>query len=604
MHAIAEYFTIHISHHGVLVDAQTLLYISDESGLNQVYRKDLNTGETVQLTRLENRIWQLSTVFSGRTVFFLSDVGGNEQTQIFSLDADTGECRNITQNPSARFVFGGVLPGGKAIVASSNARSAANYDLVKIDIESGRSEILLQNTDNYNIPAALSPNGRYLLYNKMNGISENYLWMLDIKTGEAERIHPEGSFAQYTDPVWKPDSSGFYLATDYESDFVYAAFYGLAEKKLSRVYAPSWDVSGVALSGDGRYLALCVNEDGYSRIHILDLTLQSVVNAPAPPRGVIPSYYGFAFTGPGHRLVFTLMSVKRPGNVWCLDLDADSLACLVPTKWEGLTADSLSEPELHRFESFDGLSVPYWLYRKPGTAEGAPVVFEIHGGPEGQEWPIYSPLLAYLVNEGFIVVAPNVRGSTGYGKRYHHLDDVEKRLDSIADVAALAEHLIESGIAQRERIGIMGASYGGFMTLSGITQYPALFSAAIDEVGMSNLETFLENTAEYRRAHRESEYGSLAKDRETLRRVSPIHKADQIVTPLMVVHGANDPRVPVGEAEQIVKSLKERGIDVKFLCYADEGHGLAKRKNKLDCYPQAAAFLKKHLCAGNTAGQA
>lgn len=208
---------------------------------------------------------------------------------------------------------------------------------------------------------------------------------------------------------------------------------------------------------------------------------------------------------------------------------------------------------------------------------------------------MYTPLTQYLVQQGFHVVAPNIRGSVGYGKTYHHLDDVEKRLDSVHDVACLVEHLVTEGIADPKRIAVMGASYGGYMTLACITNYPDLWAAAVDTVGMSNLETFLENTAEYRRAHRESEYGTLAHDRETLRRVSPIHKVDRITAPLMVIHGANDPRVPVSEAEQIVSSLRSRGVPVKYLRYEDEGHGLSKLKNKLDCYPQVAAFLKEHL---------
>lgn len=208
---------------------------------------------------------------------------------------------------------------------------------------------------------------------------------------------------------------------------------------------------------------------------------------------------------------------------------------------------------------------------------------------------MYDPLIQYLVGEGFSVAAPNVRGSTGYGKTYTHLDDVEKRLDSVHDVECLVKHLIDTGVADPKRIAVMGASYGGFMTLSSIAHYPDLWAAAVDEVGMSNLETFLENTAEYRRAHRESEYGTLARDRETLRRVSPIFHVDQIKAPLMVIHGANDPRVPVSEADQIVASLEKRGVPVKYLRYPDEGHGLSKRKNQFDCYPQVAAFLKEHL---------
>ena len=199
------------------------------------------------------------------------------------------------------------------------------------------------------------------------------------------------------------------------------------------------------------------------------------------------------------------------------------------------------------------------------------------------------------MNEGQTVVAPNIRGSVGYGKTYHHLDDIEKRLDSVRDAAALNKHLSEVGIADADKIAVMGTSYGGYMTLSCVAQNPDLWCAGVDTVGMSNLETFLENTAEYRRAHRESEYGSLANHREILREVSPIHKVNDITAALMVVHGANDPRVPVGEAEQIVASLRNRDVPVEYLRYEDEGHGISKRKNQFDCYPKVAAFLKKHL---------
>lgn len=592
---IEPYFNLSTSRSGVLIKDNLLAYLSNESGINQIHLKNLETGDEKQLTFLENRVWSLFPETLGNKLFFTSDIGGNEQEQIFSVDIETGVCKNITNKPQARFNFGGILPDGKTIIGSSTLRNPANYDLVEISIEDGSSKIILENSDNYNMPADLSPNGRYLLYNKMKGISENTLWIFDRETSEAYKIHPEGEFAQYINPCWKKDSSGFFLLTDYDSNFVYIAYVDLSSNTLEPVYKPLWDVDAIALSDDDRYLAMCINEDGYGKLEILDTVLNQHVNCPIPPKGFLHSYLGFAFATESHRLVFGQMSVKRPGNVWMLDLDNDSLTKLTDTIWNDMDKDLLIEPSLHRFSSFDGLSVPYWLYQKHDTPSDAPVILEIHGGPEGQEWPIYNPFLSYLVNEGFVIVAPNVRGSTGYGKEYHHLDDIEKRLDSIHDVEQLVKHLIDTGIAKEGSIGIMGTSYGGFMTLSGITEYPHLFSAAIDTVGMSDLETFLENTAEYRRSHRESEYGSLANHRDVLRKVSPIHKVDRIVTPLMVVHGANDPRVPVTEAEQIVASLNNRGISVEFLCYEDEGHGLSKRVNQIDCYTKASAFLKKHL---------
>lgn len=240
--------------------------------------------------------------------------------------------------------------------------------------------------------------------------------------------------------------------------------------------------------------------------------------------------------------------------------------------------------------------MPFWLYVPKGAEpKDLPVVVEIHGGPEGQELPTFAPFIQYLVSEGIAVAAPNVRGSTGYGKTYTHLDDVEKRLDSVKDIGSLVEHLVSKGIADRDRLAVNGMSYGGFMTLSCATRLPELWCCAIDTVGMYNLESFLENTAEYRRAHRETEYGSLIHHRHILREVSPIAKIDDIQAPLMVIQGRNDPRVPAEEAEQVVGTLQEKGHTVEYLCYEDEGHGITKLKNQLDCYPRMAAFLKQYM---------
>jgi dipeptidyl aminopeptidase/acylaminoacyl peptidase len=209
--------------------------------------------------------------------------------------------------------------------------------------------------------------------------------------------------------------------------------------------------------------------------------------------------------------------------------------------------------------------------------------------------PSFNDFIQHLVSEGIAVVAPNVRGSTGYGKTYTHLDDVEKRLDSVRDIDSLVSHLVSAGIAHKDKLAVMGTSYGGFMTLSCAARYPDLWACAIDTVGMYNLVTFLENTAPYRRPHRESEYGSLEKHRELLERVSPAAKIHNITAPIMIIQGRNDPRVPVTEAEQAVAALRALGRTVEYLCYDDEGHGIIKLKNRLDCYPRMAAFLKKYL---------
>jgi dipeptidyl aminopeptidase/acylaminoacyl peptidase len=250
---------------------------------------------------------------------------------------------------------------------------------------------------------------------------------------------------------------------------------------------------------------------------------------------------------------------------------------------------------LIHFPTFDKRSIPAFLYRPAGGGGPVPVVVLVHGGPEAQSRPNFQAVVAYLVNLGLGVLLPNVRGSMGYGKAYAALDDVEKRMDSVRDLQHAALWLASSGIAPRDRIAVMGGSYGGFMVLAAITNFPELWAAAVDIVGIANFVTFLEHTGPWRRRHREQEYGSLEHDRELLRDISPIHKADRIRAPLMVIHGANDPRVPLREAEQIVAAVRARGGVVELLTYEDEGHGLVRLKNRLDAYPRIGAFLERHL---------
>jgi dipeptidyl aminopeptidase/acylaminoacyl peptidase len=267
---------------------------------------------------------------------------------------------------------------------------------------------------------------------------------------------------------------------------------------------------------------------------------------------------------------------------------------------------------LIKYKSFDGLEIPAWFYKPEKTVQklnveageggmtarlsnSLPVIVSVHGGPEGQERPGFNPLYQYYLSRGYAILATNVRGSTGYGKTFTHLDDVEKREDSVKDLAYAVEWLKTQGGADAERIAVMGGSYGGYMTLAAITLYPDLFAAAVNTVGIANWETFLKNTSGYRRRQREVEYGRLDRDLDFLRRISPLARVDKIKTPLFVIHGKNDPRVPYTEAEQIVASLKKRGAKVEYKLYDDEGHGISKLKNRLELFPLVADFLDRNM---------
>jgi dipeptidyl aminopeptidase/acylaminoacyl peptidase len=328
--------------------------------------------------------------------------------------------------------------------------------------------------------------------------------------------------------------------------------------------------------------------DGYSDVLLFNGGGRRMPD-PRIPEGIVG---GFEFSPDSGRLAFTLTAPERNPDVWVVDLPDGDARRLTRSSTAGIPPRSFRGPRVVRYTSFDDRRIPALFY-EPET-ESAPVIVNVHGGPESQARPAFAPVTQYLLGRGYAVFFPNVRGSTGYGKAYTHLDDVGLRMDSVEDLAYAAYWLRERG---HGRIAVMGGSYGGFMVLAALTGYPELWSAGVDIVGIANLVTFLENTGSYRRSLREPEYGSLENDRDLLESISPIHKAGDITAPLMVIHGKNDPRVPVGEAEQIVDSVRSNGGTVEYLLYEDEGHGLAKLKNRLDAYPKITAFLDRHLGA-------
>ncbi|HEX8639251.1 MAG TPA: S9 family peptidase, partial [Pyrinomonadaceae bacterium] len=344
---------------------------------------------------------------------------------------------------------------------------------------------------------------------------------------------------------------------------------------------------------------------------------------------------GLDFSKDGAKLAFSFVSAKNNSDIWLYDLASKKLTQITKSDRAGISQESFIEPRLIKFNSFDRREIPAWYYTpKPvstssfaslnnksknvtlpdtkikdiyktwnkedvsifyGKSNNVPVIVSVHGGPEGQERPGFNPLYQYYLSRGYAVLATNVRGSTGYGKTFAALDNVEKREDSVKDLAAAVDWLKVSGGADPKRIAVMGGSYGGYMTMAAITLYPELWAAAVNTVGIVNWETFLKNTSGYRRRQREVEYGMLDKDIDFLRRISPLAKVDRIKTPLFVIHGKNDPRVPYTEAEQVVAALKKRGATVEYKLFDDEGHGVSKLKNRLELYPLVADFLDKYM---------
>ena len=586
-------------------DGKRLSFLTNITGVAEVWSVPIDIRAATpawpdQLTFRGDRVAGASYSPVADLLLVSADVGGNERDQLYSLSADGTVFTALTSQPETIYRFGGWSPDGSRIIYSSNERDSRYSDVYERDLETGETRQLLQQ-DGTNHAFRYSLDGRYVLMSRAHSNVRNQLFLLDTTTGEMRTLTPEieeGS-ALYAMSAWSADMSGLYLLSNRGQQFLSLAWLDLATAEMTYLRDDPWDVDSLTLTRDGTRMALVFNEEGYSRLLLFDVSkgwdARLELLAPDLPEGI----YGVTWSKDGTRLAIAVYRANDAPDVWIWDVQEQVLWRATRSSLGGIPQESFVEPSLVRYPTFDGRQIPAFLYlphdRQPNAL---PVVIHVHGGPEGQSRPEFDPVIQYLVARGYAVLKPNVRGSTGYGYEYQSLDDVRLRMDSVADLQYAVIWLRESGIADPKRVVVMGGSYGGFMVLSAITTYPDLWAAAVDIVGIANFVTFLENTGPWRRKLREAEYGSLEHDREFLEQISPIHHVDRITTPLFVVHGANDPRVPVGEAEQIVAALRSRNIPVEYLRFEDEGHGLVKRANRLVAYPAIARFLDRYVGQG------
>jgi dipeptidyl aminopeptidase/acylaminoacyl peptidase len=550
-------------------DGTWLLVASDLSGTRQLYRLAVEGGELEQLTNYAEPVD--GQLLPDDRLLLEIDEGGNERTQLY-LEGDplVVDPRYIHSSPH-------VSRDGSLLAYSTNRRNGLDFDIVVRRLETGEERTF--ELGGWCAPSDISPDGRWVIAGQLGELSgDSNLFLLGVESGEVVHVTPHDGQAEYMDPVWLADSSGFLAATNERRDTFAIARYTLGGG-WEVVSEAKWDLECFG-DEEGRRVLVVANEDGYSRIDGL----------PLPADGVAEH---FVFSPDGTRVVFGFSTPTEPHQVWLHDFGSGESLKLTDL---GGVVDGV-EPELHRVESFDGESIPVFLFLPEG--EGPfPVVVTIHGGPESQWRPWYSSgfgaLTQYLVSRGYAVAAPNVRGSTGYGKRFEHLDDVEKRLDSVADLASLHAWLSERPEIDGSRAVVYGRSYGGYMVLAALAFQPELWAAGIEFVGISNLRTFLENTSVWRRAAREREYGPLS-DPDLLLRLSPWSRLDAIKAPLFIEHGRNDPRVPVSESEAIHGELVRRGVRCELVIYEDEGHMVEKLTNRVDVFERATDFLDEVL---------
>ena len=611
MFDIERYLNVR-SAHGASVgpDGDTLSFLMDTTGVPQVWTLDAPGAWPEQRTFFDDRVTFASWSPERLELIVGRDRGGNEKEALYRLDVADGSITDLTEHPDAKHWFGGWSPDGERFAFASNRRDESVFDVYVQDRDAtGADAERVYEGDGWFSVAGWSPDGDRLLLTESHSSFDQDVYVLDVATGSRRHLTPHEGTVRHLSANWGPDGEYVYLVTDRDTDTLRLSAIDLSTDDLSAVEAAgddetaaaladdAWNVDGVAVDQDSRRLVYTRNVDGYTELGVGELVAPTRLDG-FPTPDLPPCVAGGVSFGPdGDRFALTVTRSDDTANVYVVDVPSGETERFTRASTAGIPRDIFVTPELVRYPSFDGREIPaFFSLPETDTGHGeTPVVVDVHGGPESQRRPSFGRVKQYLLSRGYAVFEPNVRGSTGYGKAYTHLDDVEKRMDSVADLKAGVDWLHDHPAVDPDRIAVMGASYGGFMSLAAMTAYPDVWAAGVDIVGIANFATFLENTGDWRRELREAEYGSLDEDREFLESISPINNVDRIDAPLFVLHGANDPRVPVGEAEQIAEQAADQGVPVEKLVFDDEGHGISKRENRIEAYTAVVEFLDQHV---------
>lgn len=575
-------------------DGTRLAYLASTSGRMELWTMPAGGGFPVQLTHhSDRRVQAFRWSPDGRRIAFLADRHGDELPELYVLDVrEDGASwpRQLTDLPTAQVNLAGWTPDGRHVVATANDREPGEMDPLLVDADSGAIDRLLTGGMYYAGP--VSPDGRRLVVLEFHGNTDQDLHVLDLETREMTLATPhEGQAIHFPGP-WARDGSGFYLLTDHGREFRGLAFYGLERGAWGWAHAPEHDVEEFALAEDGRTTLAAVNVDGAHRLQSWDLEGDREIPVPELPLGVAEA---IALHPSERRAVVTWHTPREAANLWELDLGGGGARRLEQSMLGGIRPADLREPELVRYGSFDR-DIPAWLYRPAGDGPH-PVVVSIHGGPEWQERPAYKyhGLYQFLLERGIAVLAPNIRGSTGYGISYQKLIHRDWGGGELRDIDHAARWLKEQPWVDPARLAVFGGSFGGFATLSALTRLPEHWAAGVSIVGPSNLVTFAKSVPPHWRPFMAALVGDPEADREELLERSPITHVDRVQAPLLVIQGANDPRVVQAESDQMVEKMRERGLEVEYLVDETSGHGAADRAASLRWYRKVAEFLTEKL---------
>ncbi len=583
---------------GYSPDGTQIAHVNNATGQFNLWTVPSGGGMPFQLTSFsDNTLRGLSWSPDGKEIIFIADQNGDEQHQIYRIGARGGWHEALTQKMDAQHVIGAQAysPDMKTLAYAANDVDPTSMDIVLKDVATGETRRPFPQGGVFNIPVSWSPDGRYLAAVNLVSNTEQNIYLLDTQTDTVRNATEHEGEMVFQPGPWVTDSSGFYMVTNSGREFNGLAFYRVADGSWEWVETPEHDVENVGLSKDGRVLVWVVNVDGASKLYGRDLTTGAALPMPDLPTGVVDQ---IDVNPDGTRAALNYTSAGEAANLYEIDLKTGAMTALGQSMIGGIDPNDMVTPELIRYPTHDGRLIPAWLYKPRGAAgEKFPVVLSIHGGPEAQERPryMYNGLYQYLLNRGFGILAPNIRGSTGYGKTYQKLIHRDWGGAELGDIEHAAKYLQTLDWVDSNRIAVYGGSFGGFATLSAMTRLPQYWALGVDLVGPSNLLTFVKSVPPHWRKLMKQWVGDGEEDYDLLVERSPITYVDNIRVPMLVIQGAKDPRVNKAESDQMVERIRTNGGDVRYYVDENEGHGATRRENAITWYRMIAEYMEEYL---------
>jgi dipeptidyl aminopeptidase/acylaminoacyl peptidase len=581
-------------------DGKRIAFITNISGLPQVWIVPAEGGWPDQITALDDPVSGIEWSPVGDWLALQVAPGGGLNEQVYIVRPNGSGLRRLTEGGKVNNRLQRWMPDGRSLIIASNRRSGAAMDSWMLDVTSGAMRLLAENPGVGSI-RDVSRDGKYATLSRLVSRGDNNVYRISLAGGGETHLTPHTPPALFSGGVFAGDRDDvIYLTGNPDRDL--SAFGRItigANGKASpfQVLAARSDaeLDGFVINEQGTLAALVWNKGGRNEVTFLDLGNTQQRAAPKMASDIVS---GGEFSKDGTKLAIVLSGSGAPQDIWVLDMEKQTLRQVTRSPHPGVDLAQLVRPELVTYSAHDGLPLSGWLYRPGNAPPPYATVLSFHGGPEGQERPVFNTTYQALVANGIAVFAPNVRGSSGFGKKFVNLDNGALRVNGVRDIKASADALLQRGIADPKRLGIFGGSYGGYMVMAGVTEYPDLFAAGADLFGVVNFETFFKNSEPWMAAISTIEYGDPKTQTDMLRGLSPIHKVDRVKTPLLVLHGANDTNVPVIEAEQVVSSLKSRNVPVDYILFPDEGHGWRKTTNRIRSTVSIVRFFKERLSGG------